>query len=74
MNGGTELQGGRRGALPGLWRYAARAAGGETESTMLDIGNSFNGFLDALFGFLNDLLNGLFGFLTDLLNGIQINF
>ena len=32
---------------------------------MLDFQDSLDGFLGALFGFLNNLLNGLFGFLTD---------
>lgn len=41
---------------------------------MLDVGSSFNSFIDALFAFINAILNGTFGWLTALLNGIVIEF
>lgn len=39
---------------------------------MLDFQDSLDGFLSALFTFLNDFLNSLFGWLADLFGGITI--
>ena len=41
---------------------------------MFDIETSLNGFLAALFGFLNALLNGIFGFLGDFFGGLNFTF
>ena len=38
-----------------------------------NFGGSFESFLTALFGFLNDLLNGVFGWLTTFFSGLDIN-
>ncbi len=39
---------------------------------MLELGGTFRGFMDALFGFVSELLSGIFGFLTSMFSGIDI--
>lgn len=41
---------------------------------MLELGGSFETFMQALVAFLNQFLSGLFEWLTSLLGGINVNF